>query len=323
MASHFFGDFTNVFDQWCAVFRFQILHFAFIQPLLADGNFGGVRPFLGYPFGATQHVDARIGSGRGHVVLEHHRFAFLGADDGGVHIAPETFAHIFLIKIITGGFFLGHFAHLKIVRRNGHQVVKTVTPVDVQTLRDWSQAVRRVEVAVAQVFLEAPHVGIGGLVEVHLQEVVDVGTFGVDKFAKHAIADHIQGQLLKKVVTTVLQHHTMALGLFGGFHQLPTFVDGFGCGHFCGGVFALLHGVNGHRGVQAPGGGNVHQIDVRAFTHGFPAVVATVFAGFGAASFFYDGLGFTGTFGIFVAQGHNFHPFNAAHAANCTGATIA
>ena len=152
---------------------------------------------------------------------------------------------------------------------------------------------------------------------------MDVGTFGVDELAEHAIADHIQRQLFEEVVTTVFQHHTMALGLFGGFHELPTFVNGFGCGYFCGGMFALLHGVNGHWGVQAPRGGDVHQVDVCAFTHGFPAVIAAVLAGFGAPGLFNYCLSFAGAFGIFVAQSHYFHPFDAAHTAYCTGATIA
>ena len=76
-----------------------------------EGN-TGLRIFLSEAFGAAYGVQAAIGAGTCHVVLEHDCFTFFRADQRGVHIALLVSARC-VIRVFPE-FVFGIFCHTEL-----------------------------------------------------------------------------------------------------------------------------------------------------------------------------------------------------------------
>ena len=118
----------------------------------------------------------------------------------------------------------------------------------------------------------------------------------MDNFPEESIPFHIQGHQFKKVITAVLQHHTMLFGPLRSFHQLPTFLQSFCGGYFHGGMFSRFHGINCHRRMPIPRRGDINEIQIASVHHLFPGIDRT-------------GITFRFVSGIFQLGFHFIHPF--------------
>ena len=270
--------------------------------------FDGV--FVGKAFGAGKLIQAVVGPIGVDVMFNQESLAFLGLDHRGGHVAVG--------EVIDAHQFLGDF--LAIVGRRAHtdEGLHAVAAVDIEGLAEGPEAVGGVDVAgmglvefKTPVFVVFAPIGL---------QVMDVGAFAMDEFAEHALLGHVEGGQLEEVVAAVLEHHAVALGLFGHVDELPAFFNGGGSRHFEGHVFAMLHGVGGHHDMGLPVGADVDEVDVIALAELAPAVAARI--GSGTWQFFcFKDLGLNGFYavGLNVTEGHDGHAVNVGHAVDGIG----
>ena len=171
------------------------------------------RIFVGKAFGTRELIQTVVRSVSVNIMFDEESLAFLGLDHRGGHVTVGEVVHIH--------HFLGDL--LAVIGRRAHrdQGLHAVATVNVEGLAERSEAVGGVDIArVVLVELEAPVFVI--LVPEWL-EVVDVSALAVDEFAEHALLGHVESGQFEEVVTAVLEHHAVALGLFGNVDKLPTF----------------------------------------------------------------------------------------------------
>ena len=125
----------------------------------------------------------------------------------------------------------------------------------------------------------------------------------MEDITEQPLFGHVERREFEKVVDTVFEHHTMALSLLGGVHQLPALVERRGGGNLHGDVLALLHGVDRHRDVLLPRGDDVDEVDVAALAELFPALFAAVSRGLGKSATREDRLRAIDPLGVKVAEG--------------------
>ena len=207
----------------------------------------------------AQLVESRIRTPCVRVELQHDAFAFRGSDQGGVHIATlDEWSECLKFWIVRGSQSLGQRSF---VGTHGHEVAQVVASQHVHVHAHGPETMGGVQVAIAfEVFSQPPAFVVVGGVQKQCPQIVQVSTFGVGHVAKHPLFDHVEQPQLFAVVATVLQHDAMPLGALRGRDQGEAIFFGVGDGHLACRVKPLLHGVQGHWGVEVPGGGNHHQV---------------------------------------------------------------
>ena len=251
------------------------------------------RVFVGEAFRTGQLVHAAVRPRRVDVVFQQDRAALFGLDQrrGVVGIGELRGAHP----------LPGQFPAVDRPGVHGHEVVHLVAAVYVQQLAGGAEAVRGVDVAaVLLVEFKAP---VALVVIPEGIQVVDIRSLDMEDVAEQPLFGHVERRELEEVVDAVFEHHAVAPGLLGGIHQLPAFVERRGGGNLHGDVFALLHGVDGHRDVLLPWSDDVHEIDVVAFAELFPALLTAVSRGFGQSAAHEDRLRAVDPLGVEVAEG--------------------
>ena len=191
----------------------------------------------------------------------------------------------------------------------------------VEQLTGGAEAVRGVDVtAVFLVELQTPAVLV---VVPEGIEVVDVRTLDMEDVPEQPLPGHVERRQFEEVVNAVFEHHAVPLRLLGGVHQLPALFERRGGGNFDSDVFAVFHGVNGHRDVLLPRGHDVHQVDVVTLAKLFPALLAAIERRPGKPAAHENRLRAVHALGIKVAKGFDldavevreaFHGPGAAHA---------
>src|SRR6202034_2141463 len=137
----------------------------------------------------------------------------------GVHVAaeiallPSRIAWLQVIFAVSVKSPLGR-AHRSHVR-------KPVAALDAHVIRDRSEAVRGIQIAVAQSVLGAAPQPLAGVGEKFSAQVVDVSALAVQQLTKLASVNHAQDERLVVAVAAVLENHAMAACLLRGAHNLP------------------------------------------------------------------------------------------------------
>ena len=122
-----------------------------------------------------------------------------------------------------------------------------------------------IQIPVALHGVRAPPEAFTLVAELDLAKIVQVSTLGMNDLAEHALADHIEDHHLGLAVVAILHHHAMSACLLRHLDELPAIVERHSCGHFRGGMLAILHGCDAHRHVPLPRRRRVDEIDVRRF----------------------------------------------------------
>ena len=268
------------------------------------------RVFVGKTLSTCQLIKAVVRAIGVYIMLDEQGFTQFGLNHCGRHVA--------IGKVVGAHHLLGDFLAIVGGRTHGYEGLHAVATVDVESLAERSEAVGGVDVTgMALVELQTPVLVV--FVPERFQ-IVDIGTFAVDEFAKEALLGHVEGGQLEEVVTAVFEHHAVALGLFGHVDKLPALRNGGGGRHFHGNMFALLHGVDGHRDVHLPVGADVDEVDVVALAEFHPSFTSGIGNGAGQAFLFKDvGLDFLDTVGLNVAQGDNSHAIDVGHTVDGIG----
>ncbi len=159
----------------------------------------------------------------------------------------------------------------------------------------------RIQVAVLQIFFQAPHIGVAIFVKIQINKVMYVSTFCMNYFAKQSLPRHIKRKQFKKIVAAVFKHHAMLLCFLRSIYQLPALIEGKRRRNFCSRMLALLHGIHRYRRMQMPGRTYVYEVNIRSLTHGLPSFLTTILNGFFSASLFEYALCFGCAIRIFIA----------------------
>ena len=245
--------------------------FAEIVPLVVFRRFAldinPVRVFVRDALRALHEVDPAVRPGQVRVVDQDDRFAELGFDQAGVHVAEHE---ILLGLRRTGAEMLervfvqpaGRAAHR-------HEVIERVAAVDVHALRDRPQAVRGIEVAVDLFRPRPPPKSLAIVAELDAAEVVQIAGLGMLDFAQEAFPHQVQHHQFDAVVAAVFHHLAMLAGLFGELDEFPAVVEGHRGGHLGRRVLAGSHRglANGH--VPLPGRGGHHEVEFLILAHAF------------------------------------------------------
>ena len=237
-----------------------------------DGQTGGVAEERG--LGAAERVDTRVGARAHDVVLDHDGPAELRLDDRGVHVAADEL--LVLVLALVRLVLVAELGEVELGRGDRDDELERVAAADVQVLRHRAEAVRGIQVAVHEAMVVAAPVAFAAeRPEDAAGEVMDVGALRVLEVAEEALAGEVQDEELFFAVAAVLDDRAVALGLLRHVHELPAFVDGHRGRDLDEDVLALLHGLEGHRDVPFPGGGDVDDVDVVAGDQLLPGVLVT------------------------------------------------
>ncbi len=246
----------------CVVIRVQL--FPRVLGTLAF-NEDPVGPPLNDPFRALDEIQATVGTGVVGVVADIDGLAFDGADQRHVDVAQ-------LVRLVTARIRLGEVCRgvlfqAAVVRAHRNEEIEPIAAIDVHTLGDRSEPVRRVQVAVVRLRPGAAPQPLALLRELDLAQVVQISALAMQELAEHAQSHEMQCQHLAPVVATVLHHHAVLLELLGGVHEVPAIVYRHGGGNLGHGVLATLHRGEQHWDVPLPGRRREHQIQLLLGTH--------------------------------------------------------
>ena len=151
---------------------------------------------------------------RGHIVLDHDRFAFGGADNCCIDISEFVlpFGKITLRSVVQDG----GIGQAKLIGRDRNQILHPIAPVNIQDLGNRPQPMCRIGVAgMGCVVFQTPHVMITGrVIHTVAPQIVVVCPFGVDHLSEQPLLSHVEGRHLEKVIATIFEHHAVATGLF-------------------------------------------------------------------------------------------------------------
>jgi hypothetical protein len=208
-------------------------------------------------------------------MLKENGFAALRTYEGGSEVSVcETNP----AGSVTG---IGHGLAGNGGRIHGHKILKFVLAVDPKRLAKRAKSMGWIHIPVmGGAETHAPVVAI--LVPV-CTKIMAVAAFKVYKFAKNAFLNHPEAGHLKGIVAAVFQHHAVHAGAFCGVYKRPAFLYGNGGRHLQGNILAAFHGIDSNLGMELPGGGNIHKVNVRKFAEAFPAVWSNEFKCLGAA----------------------------------------
>ena len=234
-------------------------------------------------FRAGDGVDAAVGTGCAHIVLDHDGASVLRLDEHRVHVAH--------FDLELGLPAVGRERRLRIllevegIRFERNEIVEAVAAVDVHVPADRSEAMGRVLVPfVGGVVAQPPEVPVGvaagrfvpsrrrfvPVPVVVRPQVVDVGAFGVDELAELAETAEIEREHLHLAVAAVLELHAVAAKPFGGLDELPAFLDRERGGNLSRDMLAGVHRVERDWHMQFPWRGVVDEIHIRVVTETLP-----------------------------------------------------
>src|SRR5512134_331054 len=152
--------------------------------------------------GALQQDLAAVRARRVGVVHDEDRLAGRGADQRADHVAERV------------GLPRRRAVHAVALRRpqveapsagrHRHQVVEPVAAIHVEPLRHRTQAVRRIQVAVAADGMAHPPVPLVEIGELELAQIVEVAALGVQQLAEQSLPHHVEDHHLGAVVAAVL-----------------------------------------------------------------------------------------------------------------------
>src|SRR5258705_54241 len=137
---------------------------------------------------------------------------------------------------------------------------EAIAAIDVHAVGDRTQSVRRVEIAVAFHRMRAAPQPLTFAAELYRTQVVHVPALGVQDFAEHALADHVEDHHLHPAVVAVLHHDAVLPVLLGVLDESPAVIHGVGGGHLGGGVLAIAHRRETDRDVPFPRRGVEYQV---------------------------------------------------------------
>lgn len=262
------------------------------------------RVFVGEAFRTGHLIHAAVRTPRVDVVFQQNRAALFGLNQrrGVVGVGELRGAHL----------LLGLFQSVDRLGIHGHEVVHLVAAVDVEHLAGGTKAVRGINVAaVLLVEVETP---VALVIVPESLQIVNIRPLDMEDITEQPLFGQVERREFEKVVDTVFEHHTMALGLLGGVHQLPALVERRGGGNLHGDMLALLHGVDSHRHVLLPRGDDVDEVDVVAFAKLFPALLAAVSLRSGKSASREDRLCAVDPLGIKVAECFDIDPVKMGEA---------
>ncbi len=131
---------------------------------------------------ALNQIDAAVRSRRGGVVLQQDGATQSSPDQAAVHVAQQIAAPRALI--IDAETLAGIELETARIAAHRHQVVEAVAPIDVQALGQRTDAVGRIQVAVAvDRVLQAPE-SLVTIAELDGAQIVNVGALGMQQLAQ-------------------------------------------------------------------------------------------------------------------------------------------
>ena len=203
-------------------------------------------------------------------------FAAIGPDDGKVNVGREKAPGQ---RVVFPKFYRRGIAQSKIGARNRVQGLHLVAPVNAEPVCDRTDAVRRIGIRTADRFVGTgilPPVGFVRIVETVVAHIMKITALDMNGLAEQPFLFHVQHRQRIIVEIAVFQNHAVLPRLLGGIDQLPALRDISCCGNLDGDMFAVLHGMNRNRGVQACPRRDIDKINVIAFTDFLPVVPAGV-----------------------------------------------
>ena len=217
---------------------------------------GGV--FAGIAVGADELIHAVVGARGHHVVLNEDGLTLGGAKHGHGDIASLE------VRAVLAGNGLVVLRAVEGIGVHGYERSETVAAVDIEGLADRAEAVGRIEVAaVLAVEFKPPVVPVAGPVVI---EIVVVCALGMDNFAEHALAGHLESGELEEIVAAVLENDAVFAGALRGIDEIPAGLESLCRRDFERYVLAMLHGIEGNRHVVNPVCADVDKIDGRILT---------------------------------------------------------
>ena len=86
---------------------------------------------------------------------------------------------------------------------------ESVAALNAHVVGDGAEAVRGIEIAIAQGVLASPPQPLAGIGKQLGPQIVDVGAFAVKQLAEQALVNHAQDERLVVTVAEVLQDHAV------------------------------------------------------------------------------------------------------------------
>src|SRR5437867_860301 len=153
---------------------------------------------------ALHDVDSTVGPRVVAVVREVDRLAFRRANERHVDVAQnELFAPT---RIVVWKVLRRVQPQAARVAAHGNEIIEPIAVIDVETLRDGSEPVCRIQVAVAPHRVGAAPEAFALGAELDPTKVVQISALGVQHLAEQAATNQIEDEHLPAVVAAVLHH---------------------------------------------------------------------------------------------------------------------
>ncbi len=204
-------------------------------------------------------VDAAVWPRQVGVVDEVDRFAQRRANERRVHVAQRV--RLPAARIVRLERFL---IKLEPARRAAHgdEILQAIAAIDVHALRDRTESVRGIEIAVAPHRVRAAPQAFAVRRELHAAQVVQIAALAVQNLSEQPAPDEIETEHLRPVVAAILHHHAVAEMFLRVFDELPALVERDGGGHLGGRVLARFHRGDTHGHVPFPRRGGEDEIEI-------------------------------------------------------------
>ncbi|EJX05698.1 hypothetical protein EVA_06194 [gut metagenome] len=202
------------------------------------------------------------------------------------------------------------------MRSQRHQIVHTVTSVDVEKPADGADAVGRV--GVASMFCATFfHPKSGGVLLVFstrkpkgISQVMDIGAFAVGDVSQQSLAVHLLCGECKPVVATVFSHEAMTSRLFRRVDEQPALFKGTCSRYFHRYMFPVLHGFYSHVAMRAPIRTDVDEIHIRSLADFLPGIGANMLVGSRSSGADESFISLVELFFVAVGDATNFRSFD-------------
>ena len=251
-------------------------------------------------------VDAVVGAGAHHVVLEHDGPAFRSLDEARVHV-PR------IVSFLLTGVALRDPerkvpAEAALGRAHGDDALEAVSAIDVHVARHRAEAVSGVQVSIPLEMFEPAPEAFALLREQDPAQVVNVGGLAVDDVSQESGLHHVEHEHLVVSVAAVLEHDAVPAAPLGSLHQRPALFDRVGRRHLDPRMLAGVERGHRHRHVPVPRGRDVHEVEVVTAAEVLEVVVPLVVAcGTRLALSMGEGLRGSNLLGDDVADGLDLH----------------
>src|SRR5688572_17895588 len=88
--------------------------------------------------------------------------------------------------------------------------------------------------------------------KVSFKKIMYISPLTMYYLTKKTLPGHIKCKKFEKIITTVLQYHTVLSCFLRCLYELPAFVNRDGGRHFYSHMLTLLHRINSHGSMQMP-----------------------------------------------------------------------